>query len=135
MVKVKEDKSGCTMSPDLLSLYSQTIITELEKKMVGMSNGKKNINIIRYADDTVLIADTEIKLQRLIEKLNEKCKKFGLRKNISKTEVIGLTKRAWQLPINIKLEGRVLSQVGSFEYLGTMMYEDVKCDADIKTRI
>ena len=145
VVRIEEDRSGwidirrgvrqgCVMSPDLFSLYSQTIITELEG-MEGVSIGGKNITNIRYADDTVLIADTERKLQRLVGKLNEECNKYGLKINISKTEVMGLTKRAGQLPVSISLESRVLSQVGSFKYLGSTVCEDGKCDTDIKIRI
>ena len=72
--------------------------------MEGVSIGGRNITNIRYADDKVLIANTEIKLQRLVGKLDEECKKYGLKINISKTDVMGLTNRASQLPVSINLE-------------------------------
>ena len=57
----------------------------------GMKVG--GMNIIRYADDKVLIADTEEKLQRLVDRLDEECRGVGLKINIDKTEVMGVTKR------------------------------------------
>ena len=80
VVKVEKDRSGwieirrgvsqgCLISSDLFSLYSQTIITEPDERE-GISSGGKNINKTRYADYTVLIADTKSKLQSLVGNLN-----------------------------------------------------------------
>ena len=93
------------MSPDLFSLYSLTVIAELEE-LEGISTGGKNINI-RYADNTLLIADTEDKLRRIVEVLNIECKRYGLKINIAKTEVMRLSKRVGQLPVKISLENKV----------------------------
>ena len=145
VVRIGEDRSGwteiqrgvrqgCVLSPDLFSLYSQAVIDELEN-MDGVRFGGVNINNIRYADDTVLIADTEEKLQRLVDGLNEGCGRYGLKVNIGKTEVLGVTKRTDQLPVNIRLGGCVLKQVRSFKYLGSLVCEDAKCDNDIRARI
>ena len=78
---------------------------------------------------------TEENLQRLVDELNEGCVRFGLKVNIGKTEVFGMTKRRDQLPVNISLGGCVLKQVRSFKYLGSLVCEDAKCDNDIKARI
>ena len=67
--------------------------------------------------------------------LNESCRRFGLKSNIRKTEVMGLTKRAEQLPVNIRLRDTAMKQVSSFKYLGSIIHEDGKCDTDIKSRI
>ena len=50
-------RQGCVLSPDLFSLYSQAVMNELED-IEGVKVGGSNINNIRYADDAVLIADT-----------------------------------------------------------------------------
>ena len=126
-------RQGCVLSPDLFSLYSQAVMDELVD-MEGIRIGGININNIRYADDTVLIADTEEKLQRLVDSLNEGCERYGLKINIGKTEVMGLTKRPEQLPVSISLRGDTLNQVSSFKYLGSLVSEDGKCDPDIRVR-
>ena len=54
-------RQGCVLSPDLFSFYSQTIVDELQD-IGGVSTGDTNINNIRFADDTALMADTEEKL-------------------------------------------------------------------------
>lgn len=58
------------------------------------------MNNLQYADDTVVIADSEEKLQRLIEKLGEACERRGLKINIRKTEVMGITKRQERIEVN-----------------------------------
>ena len=76
-------RQGCVLSPDLFSLYDQKCMEELED-MDGIKIGGRNITNVRYADDTVVFADSETKLQSLIIALNESCRR-GLRINTNKT--------------------------------------------------
>ena len=80
------------LSPDLFSLYSQVVMDEMVD-MEGVNVGGLNTNNKKYADDTVLIADTADKLQRLVDKLDVECNRVGLKINIDRTEVMGVTKR------------------------------------------
>ena len=145
VVRVEDDRSGwiqiqrgvrqgCVLSPDLFSIYSQAVMDELED-LEGIRIGGVNINNIRYADDTVLFADTEEKLLMLVDGLNEGCSRYGMKINIEKTEVMGVTKRREQLPVNISLGGSLLKQVSTFKYLGSQVSDDAKCDSDIRARI
>ena len=145
VVRVEDEKSGyveiekgvrqgCVLSPDLFSLYTQLVMDELAE-LEGISIGGRNINNIRYADDMVLIADSEEKLQRLISKLHEECNAKGLRINKSKTEVMGITKRTERLTVRTNIEGAPIKQVASFRYLGSLVTEDGRCDSEIRTRI
>ena len=59
----------------------------------GVNVGGLNINDKRYADDTVLIADTADKLQRLVDKSDVECNRVGLKINIDRTEVVAVAKR------------------------------------------
>src|SRR5215469_5436117 len=86
---------GCVISPDLINLYSEMIMREI-KELEGIRLNGYNINNIRYADDTVLVADSEKKLQGLLNVLNEVSERKGLKINKSKTEVMqNLIKKSW----------------------------------------
>lgn len=63
------------------------------KFLEGVKVGGININNKRYADDTVLIADSEAKLQRLVDRLDLEWRETGLKIDIGKTEVMGVRKR------------------------------------------
>ena len=60
---------------------------------------------------------------------------MGLRINTNMTEFMGVTKRNERLPVEISIETRLLSLVGSFRYLGSLVNEDGRCDKEIKARI
>ena len=78
--KERRMRQGCVFSPDLFNLYSEMILRELED-LPGLVVGGHNINNIRYADDTVLIADLEEKLKELLDKVIEESKNKGLSVN------------------------------------------------------
>ena len=63
------------------------------------------------------------------------CRGVGLRINIGKTEVMGVTKKKDQLKVNIRIGGQAVKQVKSFRYLGSLVDEDGRCDAEIRSRI
>ena len=95
------------------------------------------MNSIRYADDTVLVADSEEKLQQLVLALRTACAVRGLNINLGqgKTEVMGITKRAQDLIVNIGMDGRRITQVQSYKYLGVMVTKDGRCVEEVRKRI
>ena len=127
-------RQGCVLSPDLFSLYSEKIMEEI-KDIEGIMIGGENINNLRYADDTVLIATTKENLQKLVDKLNEACNRKGMRININKTEVMVATKKKETVKAEITLERKILKQVNNFKYLGSIITEDGRSNKEIKTRI
>ncbi|GFO12851.1 retrovirus-related pol polyprotein from type-1 retrotransposable element r2 [Plakobranchus ocellatus] len=80
-------RQGCVLSPDLFSLYSEIIMRNLENHP-GIKVGGQNINNLRYADDTVLIAENKEDLQKLLNIVEEENRKKGLELNSKKTEVM-----------------------------------------------
>ena len=82
-------RQGCTLSPCLFSLYAEYIIrnARLEEAQAGIKISGRNINNLRYADDTTLMAESG-ELKSLLTKLKEESKKVGLKLSIQKTKII-----------------------------------------------
>ena len=85
--KVHQD---CILSPCLFNLYSEYIMRNagLEEVQAGIQIARRNINNLRYADDTTLMAESEEELQSLLMKVKEESERVGLKLNIQKTKVM-----------------------------------------------
>ena len=81
---------GCILSPCLFNFYAEYIMrnTGLEEAQVGIKIAKRNINNLRYADDTTLMAESEEELKSLLEKVKKGSEKVGLKLNIPKTKIM-----------------------------------------------
>ena len=121
---------------DLFSLYSEIILRSIEEEQ-GIQIGGQNINNLRYADDTVLLADSVEKLQSLINIVNEISQRYGMELNEKKTEAMVITKnREENIPTcEINANGTILKQVRSFKYLGTTITWNLNDETELKCRI
>ena len=80
---------GCILSPCLFNLYAEYIINaELYEAQVGIKIAGKNINNLRYADDTTLMAESEEELKNLLLKVKEESEKVGLKLKIQKIKIM-----------------------------------------------
>ena len=81
---------GCTLSPCLFNLYTQYIVRNagLDEAQAGIKIARRNINNLRYADDTTLIAESKEELKSLLIKVKEESEKVGLKLNIEKTKIM-----------------------------------------------
>ena len=83
-------RQGCILSPCLFNLYVEYIMRNagLDEAQAGIKIAGRNINNIRYADDTTLMAESEEELKSLLMKVKEESEKVGLNLNIQKTKIM-----------------------------------------------
>ena len=83
-------RQGCILSPCLFNLYAEYIMRNagLEEAQAGIKIAGKNINNLRYADDTTLMAESEEELKNFLLKVKEESEKVGLKLNIQKTKIM-----------------------------------------------
>ena len=81
---------GCILSPCLFNLYAEYIMgnTGLEEAQAGIKIAGRNLNNLRYADDTTLMAESEEELKSFLMKVKEESEKVGLKLNIQKTKIM-----------------------------------------------
>ena len=81
---------GCILSPCLFNLHAEYIMRNdgLDETQAGIKIGGRNINNLRYADDTTLMAESEEELQSLLMKVKEESKKAGLKLNYQETKIM-----------------------------------------------
>ena len=94
-----------------------------------------NINNLRYAGDTVLLAESKEQLQSILDQINTAGKEFGMKMNAKKTNVILIGKNQIKPKVNIIIDETPSEHVGKFVYLGQLITDDGKCDAENLRRI
>ena len=120
------------MSPCLFNLYAEYIRRNagLEDAQAGIRIARRNINSLRYADDTTLMAESEEELKSLLIKVKEESEKVGLRLIIQKTKIMAsgpITSR--------KINGETVETVADFIFLGSKITADGDCSHEIKRRL
>ena len=81
---------GCILSPCLFSLYAEYVMRHagLDEAQAEIKIARRNINNLRYADNTTLTAESEEELRSLLMKVKEESEKFGLKVNIQKAKIM-----------------------------------------------
>ena len=102
----------------------------LEDAQAGIKIAGRNINHLRYADDTILMAESEEELKSLLMKVKEESEKVGLKLNIQKTEIMasGLI-TSWQI------DGETVETVSDFIFLGSKITADGNCSHETKRHL
>ena len=120
---------GCLLSPCLFNLYAEYIMqnARLDEARAGIKIARRNINNLRHADDTTLMAESEEKLKNLLMKEKEEREKDGLKLNIQKTTIMASSPiTSWQT------DGETMETVTDFIFLGSKSTEDGDCSQEIK---
>ena len=102
----------------------------LDEAQTGIKIARRNINNLRYADDTTLMAESKEELKSLLMKVKEESEKVGLKLNIQKTKIMasGPT-TSWQI------DGETVETVSDFIFLGSEITTDGDCSHEIKRRL
>ena len=99
----------------------------LEEAQAGIKMGGRNINNLRYSDDTTLMAESKEELKSLLMKVKEKSEKVGLKFNIQKTKIMASGPvSSWQI------DGETMETVTDFIFLGSKITADTDCSHEIK---
>ena len=101
--------------------------TGLEEGQAGIKIARRNINNLRYADDTTLRAESEEELKNLMMKVKEESEKAGLKLNIQKTKIM-----ASGPIISWQIDGEIVETVADFIFLGSKITADGDCSHEIK---
>ena len=99
----------------------------LDEAQAGIKIAGRNINNLRYADDTTLMAESEEELKSLLLKVKDKSEKIGLKLNIQKTKIMASDPiTSWQI------DGQTVEIVTDFIFLGFKITEDSDCNYEIR---
>ena len=99
----------------------------LDKAQAGIKIARRNINNLRYADDTTIMAESKEELKRLLMKVKEESEKVGLKLNIIKTMIMASCPiTSWQI------DGKTMETVRDFIFLGSKITADGDCTHEIK---
>ena len=102
----------------------------LDEAQAGIKNAGSNINNLRYADDTTLMAESEEELKSLLMKVKEESEKVGLKLNIQKTKIMASNPiTSWQI------DEETVETVADFIVLGFKITADDDCSHEIKRRL
>ena len=102
----------------------------MEEAQAGIKIAGRNINNLRCADDTTLMAESEEELKKLLMKIKEESEKAGLKLNIQKTKIMGSG------PITLwQIDGEIVETVTDFIFLGSKITADGDCSHEIKRHL
>ena len=123
---------GSILSPCLFNLYAEYIMQNAgrDEAQAGIKIAERNINKLRYADDTTLMAEGEEELKSLLMKVKEEGENFGLKLNIQKTKIM-----ASGPIISWQIDGETMETVKEFILGGSKITADGDCSHEIKRHL
>ena len=130
--KGKGVHKGCILSSCLFNLYAEYIMRNsgLDEAQAGIKIAGRNINNLRYADNTTLMAESQEELKSLLMKVKEESEEVGLRLNIQKTKIMASGPiTSWQI------DGETVATLADFIFGGSKITADGDCSHEIKRHL
>ena len=118
----------------LFNLYRDIILNRNIDQRPGIKIGGHTINNLRYADDTVLLAENETELQQILDTVKTQSERYGLFMNV-KTKSMVFSRNKDIPKLKLLINGNEIEQVKSFPYLGALVTEDGRCECELNRRI
>ena len=120
------------MSPCLFNLYAEYIVQNagLDEAQAGIKIARRNINNLKYANDTTLMAESKEELKSLLMKVKEESEKAALNLNIQKTKIMASGPIASQ-----QIDGKTMVTVIDFVFLDSQITADGDCSLEIKRHL
>ena len=136
-------RQGCVMSPWLFNLFMDAVMKEVREKAgdVGVTLWDERRNIewkvdwLMFADDTVLLGDSEEKLERLVQEFGRVCRRRKLSVNETKSKIMKIGKNGEENGVDISLNDRRMEEVETYRYLGVDMSSDGGMGEEVNHRI
>ena len=128
----KEYSQGCILSNCLFNSYAEYIMRNagLEEAQPRIKIARRNINNLRYADDTTFMVESEEELKSLLMRVKVDSEKVGLKLNIQKTKIMASGPiTSWEI------DGETVEIVADFIFLGSKITADGDCSHEIKRRL
>lgn len=122
-------RQGDSLSPLLFNLIMDKIIQNVKNTSSGYRLGSKEIQIVCYADDAMIVAENEDNVQRLLHTFHNTAKDYNMEISIEKTKSVVISKEPRRCKLSI--EGKTIEQVMSFKYLGI----EISSNRNIKTEV
>ena len=125
-------RQGCILSSCLFNFYAEYIMRNagMEEAQAEIKIARRNINNLRYADNTTLMEESEEELKSLLIKVKEESEKVGLKLNIQKTKIMASGPiTAWEI------DGETVETVSDFIFGGSKITADGDCSCEIKRHL
>ena len=124
------------------NVYMDGVVREVNVRVLGKglellsaNGGRFEINLLLFADDTALVADSEEKLCRLVSEFGRVCERTKLRVNVGKSKVMRCSRYGNGCRMHVILNGDPLEEVDCIKYLGSQVAADGGCERDVVHRM
>ena len=127
-------RQGCTLSPWLFNVFMDNVVREARKeciRKVVLSTG--TVGLLMFADDMVMMAETEEALQHNVKAMNEALVRWGLKVNWKKSKVMRVARKREEC--QVRIGDKQLEQVDTMKYLGVMISDDGSMQREVEARV
>ena len=136
-------RQGCVMSPWLFNLFMDGVMNEVRRSVGDMGammwdsrrNTEWNVEWLMFADDTVLLGDSEEKLERLVQEFSRVCSRWKLSVNESKSKVMKVGRNGGENRVNVNLNRKRMEEVHAYRYLGVDITNESGMSEELVHRI